>query len=583
MMDSDIVTCTSMQGQGDTCIIGGDHHINEHGQRDTCIIGGDHHINEHGQGVTCIIDGDHHINEHGQRDTFLIGGDHHINEHGQGDTCIVGGDHHINEHGQRDTCITDGDHDIDEHGQRDTFLIGGDHHINEHGDRDTCIIGGYNHINEHGQRDTFIIGGDHHINEHGQGVTCIIDGDHDINECGQGDVRYKNLDISLQGAKKDVDLDTCDIEQGQGDVRDKTQTVGCENESSLGGPMFDPPLYVQRYGFVREVLEKHLVKSVVDFGSAQCKIITLLKTVPSLENIALVDKNGNLLNANKWNTTPLIGDYLHPRTNPLTVHLFEGCATMLDERIVGYEAATMIELIEHLHEDELSGVTRCLFGSLEPRLVIVTTPNCDFNQLFSESQGMRHWDHKFEWSQQEFKIWCQSVCEKFDYQVEITGVGEGPPGSENLGFCSQAAIFTQHSWSSSVDPKGSLCYRLIQSKEFPFKKDNHSLEDGLAVEVAYHLHKIALYTEPDLYNSNTVCVPLTKLVKCKSIQDLCGLEKLRDFMSRHYTLTSDRDGVVCVLEDESTFGSDIESDLDSDKSLEKQETSEVMSNEELWD
>ena len=58
---------------------------------------------------------------------------------------------------------------------------------------------------------------------------------------------------------------------------------------------------------------------------------------------------------------------------------------------------------------------------------------------------------------------CRSICEKFDYQVEITGIGEGPPGSEKLGFCSQAAVFTQHLWSSSVDPKGSLCYQLVRN------------------------------------------------------------------------------------------------------------------------
>ena len=67
----------------------------------------------------------------------------------------------------------------------------------------------------------------------------------------------------------------------------------------------------------------------------------------------------------------------------------------------------------------------------------------------------------------------------------------------------------------------------IQSKEFPFKKDNISVEDRLAAEVAYHLHKIARCAESELDSSNTVCVSLTHLMRFKGIQELCGLEKLR--------------------------------------------------------
>lgn len=35
-----------------------------------------------------------------------------------------------------------------------------------------------------------------------------------------------------------------------------------ESEEGFGGPMFYPPLYVQRYNYVQEELCKHSIKSV---------------------------------------------------------------------------------------------------------------------------------------------------------------------------------------------------------------------------------------------------------------------------------------------------------------------------------
>ena len=61
--------------------------------------------------------------------------------------------------------------------------------------------------------------------------------------------------------------------------------------------------------------------------------------------------------------------------------------------------------IEHLVPDVLQLAIEMVFGQLQPRVVVVTTPNSDFNVLFPNFSGFRHWDHKFEWSQQEFNTW----------------------------------------------------------------------------------------------------------------------------------------------------------------------------------
>ena len=69
-----------------------------------------------------------------------------------------------------------------------------------------------------------------------------------------------------------------------------------------------------------------------------------------------------------------------------------------------------------------------VLGVIKPKLWIVTTPNRDYNELFPDWPGpeaRRHWDHKFEWSRNEFKKWIEEVVVKYpDYYVQIEGVGE---------------------------------------------------------------------------------------------------------------------------------------------------------------
>lgn len=61
--------------------------------------------------------------------------------------------------------------------------------------------------------------------------------------------------------------------------------------------------------------------------------------------------------------------------------------------------------IEHLEPDVLSSMPEVVFGHLSPKVVIVTTPNVEFNVLFPGLKGFRHYDHKFEWTRAEFEEW----------------------------------------------------------------------------------------------------------------------------------------------------------------------------------
>lgn len=61
--------------------------------------------------------------------------------------------------------------------------------------------------------------------------------------------------------------------------------------------------------------------------------------------------------------------------------------------------------IEHLHPPILNAVPEVIFGNLQPMVVVVTTPNVEFNIIFPDLKGFRHYDHKFEWTRAEFRAW----------------------------------------------------------------------------------------------------------------------------------------------------------------------------------
>merc|ERR1719383_1658496 len=87
----------------------------------------------------------------------------------------------------------------------------------------------------------------------------------------------------------------------------------------------------------------------------------------------------------------------------------------------------MVEVVEHLEAEVLAAFPAVLFGFYRPRVVVMTTPNSEFNVVFGpDFTGFRHWDHKFEWSRQEFEEWSHGVARHYGYEVEFHGIGDIP-------------------------------------------------------------------------------------------------------------------------------------------------------------
>ncbi len=134
-------------------------------------------------------------------------------------------------------------------------------------------------------------------------------------------------------------------------------------------------------------------------------------------------------------------DTMTPRQRE-RVELLQGALTYRDRRLQGFDAATVIEVIEHFDPPRLGAFERALFGHARPSTVIVTTPNIEYNALFEflPAGTLRHRDHRFEWTRAEFATWSGEVAARHAYAVALSGIG---PQDANRGTPTQMAVFSR--------------------------------------------------------------------------------------------------------------------------------------------
>jgi 3' terminal RNA ribose 2'-O-methyltransferase Hen1 len=122
------------------------------------------------------------------------------------------------------------------------------------------------------------------------------------------------------------------------------------------------------------------------------------------------------------------------------LQLIQGSLNYRDARIAGYDAATVIEVIEHMELDRLKAFERVLFEFARPKIAIVTTPNIEYNVKFENLPAgkLRHPDHRFEWTRSEFQNWAQGISDRYKYSVEFGEIGNI---DNEVGSPTQMAIF----------------------------------------------------------------------------------------------------------------------------------------------
>lgn len=208
------------------------------------------------------------------------------------------------------------------------------------------------------------------------------------------------------------------------DAREEAQS---EEEVKIEEPI---RLWQQRIGAVIAVLRGAGAKRVLDLGCGEGKLLRSLLEEKALTEIVGMDVSYRSL---EIASQRLKLDRL-PTKQKERLKLMHGSLMYRDKRLAGYDAATVVEVIEHLDAPRLAAFERVVFESARPKTIIVTTPNAEYNVKFEmlPAGQFRHKDHRFEWTRQQFQQWAGRVCERFGYVVRFLPVGEedtqlGPP------------------------------------------------------------------------------------------------------------------------------------------------------------
>lgn len=188
----------------------------------------------------------------------------------------------------------------------------------------------------------------------------------------------------------------------------------------------------QRIGAVVSALRGSGAKRVLDLGCGAGPLLLELLKDKQFEEVVGTDVSVRALEAAHRR--------LKADRQPHRVKLLHGSLLYRDRRLEGFDAAAAVEVVEHLDPPRLSAFERVVFEFARPRVVVLTTPNREYNVVWETLPAgkFRHPDHRFEWSRQEFREWAEGMASRFGYAVRFLPVG---PEHEAFGPPTQMAVF----------------------------------------------------------------------------------------------------------------------------------------------
>ncbi|XP_037682413.1 small RNA 2'-O-methyltransferase [Choloepus didactylus] len=366
---------------------------------------------------------------------------------------------------------------------------------------------------------------------------------------------------------------------------------------------FNPPLYRQRYQYIKDLVEQHKPKKVADLGCGDTSLLWILKFHKCIELLVGVDTDEDKLRWKEYKLSPVSGDYIKPRELTMTVTLYHGSAVERDSRLLGFDLITCIELIEHLDSKDLAKFPEVVFGFFSPAMIVISTPNSEFNPLFP-AVTLRDSDHKFEWNRIQFQTWALDVANLYNYSVEFTGLGKPPAGAENVGYCTQIGIFRKNP-AKADEPcvseqhiEHEHVYKVVYTVTYPSLQQKKYRQGAVLNEVipeVYDMRREHLQSlkqqddghlgdmpedtgyleapfkchEPELSLlekdsvekapkpfcvGNKFYVPLERLFALPKVKRLCvNVEMLRTLIADRVTLNSDGSAVMVDMHDEDDY------------------------------
>jgi 3' terminal RNA ribose 2'-O-methyltransferase Hen1 len=233
-----------------------------------------------------------------------------------------------------------------------------------------------------------------------------------------------------------------DGESGADEADEKAEEAGLEPEGKEAQEKIErekrkKSLNTRRLEAVVAALLSNGASTVLDLGCGEGNLLRLLLREKSFARVAGADASIFALERAKRR----LGVERMPESRASRLSLFQGSLTYRDERFAGYDAAACIEVIEHIDKNRLGAFEDVLFAHARPRVVVITTPNIEYNEKFEKMSGpLRHGDHRFEWTREEFRAWGEEVASRNGYEAVFSDIGDI---DEELGTQTQMGVFTK--------------------------------------------------------------------------------------------------------------------------------------------
>ncbi len=213
------------------------------------------------------------------------------------------------------------------------------------------------------------------------------------------------------------------------------QEKKAEQEEAIEKPIL---LNQLRLEAVTQAVTASGASHVIDLGCGEGRLLRELLKHKQFQEIAGMDVSRRSLE--------VASERLHLDTMPPKqkerIRLFQGSLMYKDKRLAGFEAATVVEVIEHLDPPRLAAFERVVFEHAKPTTVIITTPNVEYNVRFETLPAgqFRHKDHRFEWTRAQFRSWAEDIAQRFGYAVTFRTVGND---DAEVGSPTQMGVFTK--------------------------------------------------------------------------------------------------------------------------------------------
>jgi 3' terminal RNA ribose 2'-O-methyltransferase Hen1 len=198
-----------------------------------------------------------------------------------------------------------------------------------------------------------------------------------------------------------------------------------------------PTLAEQRRTAIHTELRAAGATRVVDLGCGEGRLLRDLVTDQAFTELVGVDVAAHPLRITaRW--VERLPDRRRDR-----VRLLQGSVTYADNRLTGYDAIVLSEVVEHVDPPRLPALAAAVFGTARPAHVLMTTPNVEYNVRWETLPAgtVRHPDHRFEWTRAEFAAWAAEICAEHGYTVRHVPVGQVDP---EVGAPTQLATFRRN-------------------------------------------------------------------------------------------------------------------------------------------